>query len=197
MLLYNKKMKEMLIQLVNNDTNYFTSFGQSVLPLLSFFKSYNSYVGNYNKALNAINLERSENHYFDEFLKEYEGKGQLVQSLLILPIQRPLRYVILFKDLLKFTPRDHPDYEKLEKCLASIQGVAEDINNKKADVESQYQTNNVISSIFLKDELRETLIKQLIVVSRRYVTEGDVHCQFAIETNNKKKNIISSALMIY
>ena len=34
-------------------------------------------------------------------------------SLLIKPIQRLPKYVLLFKDLLKHTPEDHPDYKNI------------------------------------------------------------------------------------
>ena len=44
-------------------------------------------------------------------------------SLLIQPIQRIPRYRLLFEELLKRTPNEHPDYEPLSKTLASIQEV--------------------------------------------------------------------------
>lgn len=44
---------------------------------------------------------------------------------MVKPIQRLPKYVLLLRDLLKHTPKDHADYENIVKCLKSF----EDINN--------------------------------------------------------------------
>jgi len=71
---------------------------------------------------------------------------------LVLPIQRPPRYVLLLKDLVKFTPVDHPDFEYLVKSLTTLEEVAFSINQKKAESDSQFQVKFVMSSLTGNDE---------------------------------------------
>ncbi len=40
-----------------------------------------------------------------------------INDFLIKPVQRLPKYVILLKDLLKHTPKDHPDYNNITKAL--------------------------------------------------------------------------------
>jgi hypothetical protein len=54
-----------------------------------------------------------------------------LDSLLVKPTQRYMKYPLLLRGLLKCTPPDHPDYEMLTKALAAIEDSANDINEEK------------------------------------------------------------------
>jgi hypothetical protein len=41
-------------------------------------------------------------------------KGSDLVSFLVKPVQRLPKYVLLYKDLLKHTDKDHPDYENIK-----------------------------------------------------------------------------------
>ena len=45
-----------------------------------------------------------------------------IYALLITPIQRVPRYVLLLKELIKHTPATHPDHADLKKALSVIEG---------------------------------------------------------------------------
>jgi len=55
-------------------------------------------------------------------------KGQTIQSLLIMPIQRVPRYMLLLKELSKETPKDHPASPLLIEALDLIGDSAKQIN---------------------------------------------------------------------
>lgn len=46
----------------------------------------------------------------EEVLKNNLLKGLDIESYLIKPVQRLPKYVLLYKDLLKHTDKNHPDY---------------------------------------------------------------------------------------
>lgn len=52
--------------------------------------------------------------------------GLDLESLLILPVQRIPRYIMLLKDLYRHTPPAHPDYEHLGRnvCLLFLDNIA-------------------------------------------------------------------------
>ena len=60
-----------------------------------------------------------------------------IASLLIQPIQRIPRYLMLVESVLKSTSKHHPDYTVLEKCMKEIGAVAQEINSALAMKQKQ------------------------------------------------------------
>ncbi|XP_034877621.1 neuroepithelial cell-transforming gene 1 protein isoform X2 [Mirounga leonina] len=59
-------------------------------------------------------------------------------SFLDIPRSRLVKYPLLLKEILRHTPKDHPDVQPLEEAILIIQGVLSDINLKKGESECQY-----------------------------------------------------------
>lgn len=59
-------------------------------------------------------------------------------SFLDIPRSRLVKYPLLLKEILRHTPKDHPDVQLLEEAVVIIQGVLSDINLKKGESECQY-----------------------------------------------------------
>jgi dynamin-binding protein len=59
-----------------------------------------------------------------------------LDSLLVKPVQRLLKYPLLLEQLISCTPENHPDYTKLDIAFREIQGVSRRINDakKRADL---------------------------------------------------------------
>lgn len=94
-----------------------------------------TYVNNYDNALGTIRHWSKENSKFKSFLKESvlreESEHQDIHSLLICVVQRPPRYCLLLKELLKNTPSSHKDRRPLMEALDAVEKAAEHINNQK------------------------------------------------------------------
>ncbi|XP_077025637.1 neuroepithelial cell-transforming gene 1 protein isoform X1 [Tamandua tetradactyla] len=59
-------------------------------------------------------------------------------SFLDIPRSRLVKYPLLLKEIIRHTPKDHPDVQLLEEAVLIIQGVLSDINLKKGESECQY-----------------------------------------------------------
>ncbi|XP_043739501.1 neuroepithelial cell-transforming gene 1 protein isoform X1 [Cervus elaphus] len=59
-------------------------------------------------------------------------------SFLDIPRSRLVKYPLLLKEILRHTPKDHPDVQLLQEAILIIQGVLSDINVKKGESECQY-----------------------------------------------------------
>uniref|UniRef100_A0A8D2B4L6 Neuroepithelial cell transforming 1 n=1 Tax=Sciurus vulgaris TaxID=55149 RepID=A0A8D2B4L6_SCIVU len=59
-------------------------------------------------------------------------------SFLDIPRSRLVKYPLLLKEILRHTPKDHPDVQLLEEAVVIIQEVLSDINLKKGESECQY-----------------------------------------------------------
>ncbi|GBG31306.1 Rho guanine nucleotide exchange factor, putative [Hondaea fermentalgiana] len=70
---------------------------------------------------------------------EQDCKDQTLQSMLIMPIQRVPRYLLLLKELRKATPEDHSDHAVLADALAALTEVAGSMNREIGDMECMVQ----------------------------------------------------------
>ena len=73
-----------------------------------------------------------------------------LQSLLIKPVQRVLRYPLFLGQLMKHTESDHPDYKPLHQAREAMDQVAQDINEfkRRKDLgESVTASSGVISEL--------------------------------------------------
>ena len=62
-----------------------------------------------------------------------------LDSLLVKPVQRVLKYPLLLKELVEVTPENHPDFVKLDTAARELVGVSKRINEakKRADLVEQ------------------------------------------------------------
>ena len=73
---------------------------------------------------------------FKQFVDSFEGNtttdgGSIkVGSVLIMPVQRLPRYILLLKDLIKYTPETHSDYLKLKEAMEKTADILSEINKK-------------------------------------------------------------------
>lgn len=96
------------------------------------FKLFSLYARNHSAALVYIShLRRSNGVIQDLILNLLEDPGcknQALESLLIAPIQRVPRYLLLLKELLKQTPPNHADVILIYRAIGCVKISAEHIN---------------------------------------------------------------------
>ena len=100
-----------------------------------------------------------------------KSKGLDVSSYLIKPVQRICKYPLLLEQLLKFTPKDHNDYEKLFQATQKMNSVVDVINKGKRQLETFHKAS------FLQIEIERVLEGkfQLMKIGRFYIREGDFY----------------------
>ena len=104
-------------------------------------KVYEEYVSGYGKRLKVL---ASTSDQFNLFRKDQESSqlcgNHTLSSLLITPIQRIPRYILLLRDLLRHTPADHHDQFLLPKASAELEKLAAklDESKKKADTRDKF-----------------------------------------------------------
>ena len=100
------------------------------------FKIYDEYSRSYEYATKTIDTQRKSSKVFAAFFEKCAAdnakrlKQSNFESFMIMPIQRVPRYVLLLKEVLKYTPETHHDHEELSTALALIKDVASHINEK-------------------------------------------------------------------
>ena len=95
-----------------------------------------------------------------------------VFSLLIMPVQRLPRYVLLFQELLGETSPTHPDYENLQQAVTKAKEISTHIN-EDVTTEEHRQKMIEIQGRFILSSLG--LSKRTIIAPhRRYIREGTI-----------------------
>lgn len=114
----------------------------------TFLKNYSSYCSRYKSGLEHSLICAKNNSDYEKFLKEAQSesscKGLSLYDYLIKPVQRLCKYPLLFRELVKYTPKDHPDYEFVLSTQALFECIAEITNSISADKENVEKMANFI-----------------------------------------------------
>jgi hypothetical protein len=99
--------------------------------------AYQQYVNHFAQAQEVLAAHKRKKTAFDAYCRKCKddvASSRLdLESLLILPVQRVPRYIMLLRDLLRHTPPTHPDYASLGLACERVAGVASTMNERKRD----------------------------------------------------------------
>ena len=102
-----------------------------------YLKMYTKYVADYTPAMQTVNA-LSKNEGFAKFLKKQRSvsEGMDLMSFLIMPVQRIPRYVLLLKELQKYTPATHPHSASIDAAISKLSAIASFINETQRSQEN-------------------------------------------------------------
>lgn len=144
--------------------------GDAFLALAPFIKLYSTYANNFAKAQATLQEWEKKSEEFVNFKKAQEMheecKGLNLGALLITPVQRVPRYKLLLESLLNKTPKDHPDFEKLQEATTEINKVAHHIN------ENIRQRENFQKMLSIQNSLTGEGAPKILAPGRLFIKEG-------------------------
>lgn len=133
-------------------------------------------MNNFDMATLMIKFNKKKFKPFKKIVKAFEKKQSESSSLdldsfLILPVQRMPRYLLLLKELYKYTPDNHPDYAGLTKALDYMSLNLSTINEMKREAEATNSTHKILNidkSMLYEMEDFEGIVHP----KRAYIYEG-------------------------
>ncbi|KAL0482701.1 FYVE, RhoGEF and PH domain-containing protein [Acrasis kona] len=152
------------------------NIGEKFLTFIPFLKTYSDYFNKYDRISAAVRAAKIHNKKFQEYLLKIERNcyktGQLsLLQYMIMPIQRVPRYNLLLKELLSKTPKDHKDYENIQKALDGTVSISTYLNNKMTEMEDIYKMEKIVNQLqFSSNAQRSDIIKP----HRKFVHHGEV-----------------------
>eukprot|EP00818_Percolomonas_sp_WS_P007235 CAMPEP_0117442772 /NCGR_PEP_ID=MMETSP0759-20121206/4333_1 /TAXON_ID=63605 /ORGANISM="Percolomonas cosmopolitus, Strain WS" /LENGTH=679 /DNA_ID=CAMNT_0005234689 /DNA_START=321 /DNA_END=2357 /DNA_ORIENTATION=- len=115
---------------------------------------YTEVINNYDKAFEMYQqwLTTNKRPFVSQLNKIYkkheaELRGNLLESFLILPVQRIPRYRMLLESILKYTPDDHVERQDIEDALEDVKQLAQYIDDQKKLIEHSEVKNNLTQII--------------------------------------------------
>ena len=107
--------------------------GKVFLDLAPYLKFYSTYANDFRDASRLVDEYTEKSKPFRQLLANQESRPEVqkkLNSLLITPVQRIPRYKLLLDDIIKNTPRYHPDKDNLTEARTHIDAVAWYINDQ-------------------------------------------------------------------
>jgi len=133
-------MKELQTE-ISESGKQLSEVGKIYCKLSPFFKMYTAYASVHFQISQLIeDLYRKKERFkkiCDECKEAPECKGQTLQSLLIMPIQRIPRHVLLLKELRKNTEQEHPDSKHIDEAQEKLREIADLMNREIGDMENR------------------------------------------------------------
>ncbi|GAM17250.1 hypothetical protein SAMD00019534_004250 [Acytostelium subglobosum LB1] len=146
------------------------------------FKIYSDYIVSYDGIIQTLSRLRKKSSvatFLDKCRSDPQSNGQDLNSLLIMPVQRLPRYVLLLSELLKSSPAGSPIIKTLESCISGIKNVTQFINEAKRDDENQNKLK----------ELQDTLIDKVNVMepNRKLYLNGEcfIHSMYPMKEEDE------------
>ncbi len=134
-------------------------------------KCYENYVNGYGQALEILGNHGKSKKFRQVAETGKQQADQSLESLLVQPVQRIPRYVLLLRELLKHVEPGDPDHRPVTMALAAMEGLAGRINEKKREHEASQRLREIYGCIQNKDEFFRY---QFIIPARRLVHEAPV-----------------------
>uniref|UniRef100_A0A7S3ZCI0 DH domain-containing protein n=1 Tax=Lotharella globosa TaxID=91324 RepID=A0A7S3ZCI0_9EUKA len=121
--------------------------GDCFVKYADYLKIYTEYINHYADVIQTLS-ELRKNKKFTNFLKTArKSASSEITGYLIQPVQRIPRYVLLLKELKKYTWPEHKEHDNLVKALAKAQEIATHVNERKRQIENMSKTLEVQSKI--------------------------------------------------
>jgi hypothetical protein len=147
-----------------------SNIGDLFLTMIPYFKLYPVYVSDFENQMKALK-EAKNNERFWEFVKGgfalLKDPSNDLPSLLITPVQRIPRYLMLVNQLLKYTWPSHRDYANMKSAATQLGKIAEYVDQKAKDAENVQKMHHVQEILLGKYET-------LLDPQRRFVNQGVV-----------------------
>ncbi|XP_063091064.1 rho guanine nucleotide exchange factor 10 isoform X3 [Cavia porcellus] len=144
---------------------FVASFSKSMV-----LDAYSEYVNNFSTAVAILKKTCATKPAFLEFLKQSQEASPdrvTLYSLMMKPIQRFPQFILLLQDMLKNTPRGHPDRLPLQMALTELETLAEKLNERKRDADQRCEIKHIAKAI------NERYLNKLLSCGSRYLIRSD------------------------
>jgi len=123
------------------------------------------------KAMSELRQVRKFRDFLEQFAEEMKKQNSLPdpESLMIMPVQRVPRYVLLLKELKRNTHPNDPVYARIKSALKQMEAIGLHINNMKRDVE------NMEKLLSIQKRIMGDFGEPLVAAHRRLLVERNVH----------------------
>ncbi|XP_051880795.1 rho guanine nucleotide exchange factor 10 [Pristis pectinata] len=144
---------------------FVASFSKSMV-----LDAYSEYVNNFSTAMAVLKKVCATKPAFLEFLKnchELSSDRITLYGLMMKPIQRFPQFILLLQDMLRNTPKGHPDRLPLQMALTELETLAEKLNEQKREADQRCEMKQIAKA------MNERYLNKLLRSGNRYLIRSD------------------------
>ncbi|KAK1171485.1 hypothetical protein AOXY_G6322 [Acipenser oxyrinchus oxyrinchus] len=144
---------------------FVASFSKSMV-----LDAYSEYVNNFSTAMGLVRKTCTIKPAFLEFLKHCQDSScdrSTLCGLMMKPIQRFPQFILLLQDMLKNTPKGHPDRLPLQMALTELETLAEKLNERKREADQCCEIKQIAKA------MNERYLNKLLSSGSRYLICSD------------------------
>jgi RhoGEF domain/PH domain/Pleckstrin homology domain len=151
--------------------NLHNSIGGVFVSVLPAFSIYSDYINSFDAGQRVLSQQRAKSAVQNLLrgcvasARQESGTSLDLSDLLIQPVQRLPRYVLLLQELLKSTPDDHVDRDHIVHSIERVREITAKINRAKAE------HDNMEEIVAIQESLQGGYLN-LIEPHRRYLHKG-------------------------
>eukprot|EP01130_Rhizamoeba_saxonica_P014642 TRINITY_DN641_c0_g1_i1.p1 TRINITY_DN641_c0_g1~~TRINITY_DN641_c0_g1_i1.p1 ORF type:complete len:546 (+),score=81.01 TRINITY_DN641_c0_g1_i1:219-1856(+) len=173
-------LSEILLEKISAASANHTSIGEIFIEMVDYFRTYATYINNFDIAVNTIKSLKKSNPEFRKFILECQRKRrcrkQTLEDFMIIIIQRIPRYVLLLSDLLKYTNEENEiDYLPLSYAIEKVRKLASWINTEKSNTEKSLYTLEIMEELGVKNVPAERQFISEDIIYKKLPTE-EISC---------------------
>eukprot|EP00698_Gefionella_okellyi_P001270 TRINITY_DN1118_c1_g1_i2.p1 TRINITY_DN1118_c1_g1~~TRINITY_DN1118_c1_g1_i2.p1 ORF type:complete len:566 (-),score=105.47 TRINITY_DN1118_c1_g1_i2:112-1809(-) len=150
---------------------------------------YSSYVNNFNAAIATLERNRRRGSFaafVNKTMSQHPNAD--LPSLLITPVQRIPRYLLLLTDLLKHTWPEHVDHASLQQAVAAVKSAATAVNESGRAAEEDEKMQAVL-------ELFTGRVPEIVRDGRTFRHRGLIKRMSSITVQKREMLLFSDCLM--
>jgi len=136
---FHKKFHRELEEEISKHSMLNSQIGKIFISHKADFEIYSEYCNNHPKAcarLLELQKEKEFRLFFESCRLLQKMISLSVDAFLLTPVQKICKYPLQLKELLKHTPKEHPDHNQLQFAVQTMKDVASSINEKKRKFEN-------------------------------------------------------------
>ena len=181
---------------------YSVTISDVLIEFSQFFKLSKHYIGNIPK-ITSIIKKISSSPVLDEIIKHCPNNNTFrdLMSFLITPVQRMPRYLLFIRELVKVTPKSHPDFASLKVAFEKLDTITRELENAEDFNQTKFNILNIekrlTNNLKLTDKPREVITSTKITLQKNK-NGGYIH-QFtdsilitSLEKNSTEKPLYHS-----
>eukprot|EP01096_Ripella_sp_DP13-Kostka_P013282 TRINITY_DN5752_c0_g1_i1.p1 TRINITY_DN5752_c0_g1~~TRINITY_DN5752_c0_g1_i1.p1 ORF type:complete len:735 (-),score=299.71 TRINITY_DN5752_c0_g1_i1:114-2273(-) len=157
------------------------ALSQTLIKYAPFLRVFVPYCNHYDRVLKNFTKLLSNSSSFSEFHDARKQEiGLPLADLLIMPVQRICRYPILLGAIKGALPKGRT-YPNFERCIAEIQKIAGQVNERQRDGENRTKVVEIQNSLLeVPDQMK------LVVPNRLFLAENRINY---IKTTRKQRGV--------
>ena len=114
---------------------------------IDIFETFSPFIPNYMRISTLVQTLTTENRSFRKTMERLERTNEPFSSLIVMPVQRMPKYVLLLREVLKATPEWHKDHRQLKMAIRKLERDQKKVDKKVREVNRRSKLLEIETSI--------------------------------------------------